>query len=210
MEKKTKRKRDGIPRRAILRYQDCAELKLERTGCHIESKGRITPKTNKNKETKKLLDKTERMIFSNRFYVNIHPQSSDVLGRCGLMEKIEKFHIVFNNPSATYLAGETVYGYGWLVIKEPVYVSSKSTLPSSSHSLISLVMKSMCPFVCPLLQNIPWPCTKDKTTFNHSELSPRRPVTTGALKCCASPIGQPPCLYLWFPVKLTKPKVFSQ
>ena len=74
MEKKTKRKRDGIPRRAILRYQDCAELKLERTGCHIESKGRITPKTNKNKETKKLLDKTERMIFSNRFYVNIHPQ----------------------------------------------------------------------------------------------------------------------------------------
>lgn len=40
------------------------------------------------------------------------------------MEQIEKFQIVFNNPTATYFAGETVYGYGWLVVKEPVYVSS--------------------------------------------------------------------------------------
>lgn len=41
------------------------------------------------------------------------------------MDKIDKFQIVFNNPSATYFAGETVYGYGWLVIKDPVYVSSE-------------------------------------------------------------------------------------
>ncbi|BFZ25244.1 hypothetical protein BsWGS_28283 [Bradybaena similaris] len=40
------------------------------------------------------------------------------------MEKIDKFQIVFNNASATYFAGETVYGYGWLVVKEPLYVSS--------------------------------------------------------------------------------------
>ncbi|GFR98575.1 hypothetical protein ElyMa_004505600 [Elysia marginata] len=45
------------------------------------------------------------------------------------MEKIEKFQIVFNNPSATYLAGETVYGYGWIVIKEPVYVSRDISFP---------------------------------------------------------------------------------
>ncbi|KAK6986792.1 arrestin domain-containing protein 3, partial [Biomphalaria glabrata] len=43
--------------------------------------------------------------------------------KCASMEKIEKFQIVFNNPAATYFAGETVYGYGWLVVKEPVYVS---------------------------------------------------------------------------------------
>ena len=73
-EKKTERKRDGIPRRAILRYQDCVDLKLERTGCHIESKGRITPKVNKNKETKKRLDKTEPMIFLSDYSKVLFPQ----------------------------------------------------------------------------------------------------------------------------------------
>lgn len=42
-----------------------------------------------------------------------------------VMEKFEKFQIAFNKPSPTYLAGETVYGYGWLVLKEAVYVQSK-------------------------------------------------------------------------------------
>uniref|UniRef100_A0A0B6ZNE3 Arrestin C-terminal-like domain-containing protein n=2 Tax=Arion vulgaris TaxID=1028688 RepID=A0A0B6ZNE3_9EUPU len=44
--------------------------------------------------------------------------------KCSPMEKIDKFQIVFNNPSATYYAGDTVYGYGWFVLKESVYVSS--------------------------------------------------------------------------------------
>ncbi|XP_076466753.1 arrestin domain-containing protein 3-like [Babylonia areolata] len=39
-------------------------------------------------------------------------------------EKLEKFQIVFNNPTATYFAGETVYGYAWIVVKEALYVQS--------------------------------------------------------------------------------------
>ena len=66
-------------------------------------------------------------------------------GGAASWRRLKSSTLCSTTPSATYLAGETVYGYGWLVIKEPVYVSSKSTLPSSSHSLISLVMKSMCP-----------------------------------------------------------------
>lgn len=42
-----------------------------------------------------------------------------------MMERLEKFQIIFNNPSATYCAGDTVYGYGWVVVKEAVYVQSK-------------------------------------------------------------------------------------
>ncbi|XP_046353992.1 arrestin domain-containing protein 2-like isoform X1 [Haliotis cracherodii] len=41
-----------------------------------------------------------------------------------MMERLEKFQIIFNNPSATYCAGDTVYGYGWVVVKEAVYVQS--------------------------------------------------------------------------------------
>lgn len=42
-----------------------------------------------------------------------------------MMDKVEKFQIVFNNPTATYFAGETVYGYGWIVVKEALYVQSE-------------------------------------------------------------------------------------
>ena len=42
-----------------------------------------------------------------------------------MMDKVEKFQIVFNNPTATYIAGETVYGYGWIVVKEALYVQSE-------------------------------------------------------------------------------------
>ena len=41
------------------------------------------------------------------------------------MEQLEKFQIIFNNPSAIYNAGDTVYGYGWAVFKEPLHVQSK-------------------------------------------------------------------------------------
>nr|KAG5696810.1 hypothetical protein BaRGS_012833 [Batillaria attramentaria] len=41
-----------------------------------------------------------------------------------MMDKLEKFQMVFNNPTATYLAGDTVYGYAWLVVKEALYVQS--------------------------------------------------------------------------------------
>ncbi|KAL8579601.1 hypothetical protein ACOMHN_025554 [Nucella lapillus] len=41
-----------------------------------------------------------------------------------VVEKLEKFQIVFHNPSATYFAGETVCGYGWIVLKEALYVQS--------------------------------------------------------------------------------------
>ena len=41
------------------------------------------------------------------------------------MEQLEKFQIIFNNSSATYSAGDTVYGYGWAVLKEPIFVQSK-------------------------------------------------------------------------------------
>ncbi|KAK3098104.1 hypothetical protein FSP39_016146 [Pinctada imbricata] len=40
------------------------------------------------------------------------------------MDQLEKFQIIFNNPSATYNAGDTVYGYGWAVLKEPVFVQT--------------------------------------------------------------------------------------
>jgi hypothetical protein len=33
------------------------------------------------------------------------------------MEQLEKFQIIFNNPLATYHAGDTVFGYGWVVLK---------------------------------------------------------------------------------------------
>lgn len=41
------------------------------------------------------------------------------------MEQLEKFQIIFNNPSAIYNASDTVYGYGWAVFKEPLHVQSK-------------------------------------------------------------------------------------
>lgn len=41
------------------------------------------------------------------------------------MERLEKFQIIFNNPTATYYAGDTVYGYGWIILKEPMFVQSK-------------------------------------------------------------------------------------
>jgi len=41
------------------------------------------------------------------------------------MERLEKFQIIFNNPTATYCAGDTVYGYGWVVVRDPVFVESK-------------------------------------------------------------------------------------
>ncbi|XP_060084282.1 arrestin domain-containing protein 2-like [Ylistrum balloti] len=40
------------------------------------------------------------------------------------MERLEKFQIIFNNPTATYSAGDTVYGYGWVVVKDPVFVET--------------------------------------------------------------------------------------
>lgn len=40
------------------------------------------------------------------------------------MEQLEKFQIIFNNPSAIYNAGDTVYGYGWAVFKEPLHVQT--------------------------------------------------------------------------------------
>ncbi|KAK3593214.1 hypothetical protein CHS0354_002745 [Potamilus streckersoni] len=40
------------------------------------------------------------------------------------MERLEKFQIIFNNPTATYCVGDTVYGYGWVIIKEPLFVQS--------------------------------------------------------------------------------------
>lgn len=39
--------------------------------------------------------------------------------------ELEKFQIIFNNPSSIYNAGDTVYGYGWAVFKEPIHVQSK-------------------------------------------------------------------------------------
>ncbi|KAJ8314490.1 hypothetical protein KUTeg_006640 [Tegillarca granosa] len=41
-----------------------------------------------------------------------------------MMERLEKFQIIFNNPTATYCAGETVYGYGWVMLKEPIFVET--------------------------------------------------------------------------------------
>lgn len=40
------------------------------------------------------------------------------------MERLEKFQIIFNNPTATYYAGDTVYGYGWIILKEPMFVQT--------------------------------------------------------------------------------------
>ncbi|XP_064602021.1 arrestin domain-containing protein 17-like [Liolophura sinensis] len=40
------------------------------------------------------------------------------------MERLEKFQIIFNKPTATYFAGETVYGYGWVVLREPIFVQT--------------------------------------------------------------------------------------
>ncbi|ESO87264.1 hypothetical protein LOTGIDRAFT_154766 [Lottia gigantea] len=39
-----------------------------------------------------------------------------------IMDRLDKFQIIYNNPTATYYAGDTVYGYGWVVIKELMYV----------------------------------------------------------------------------------------
>ena len=41
------------------------------------------------------------------------------------MEQLEKFQIIFNNPLATYHAGDTVFGYGWVVLKNSMFVQSK-------------------------------------------------------------------------------------
>ncbi|KAK6170484.1 hypothetical protein SNE40_018868 [Patella caerulea] len=41
-----------------------------------------------------------------------------------MMDRLDKFQIIFNNPTATYYAGDTVYGYGWVVVKELMYVQS--------------------------------------------------------------------------------------
>eukprot|EP00106_Octopus_bimaculoides_P007821 XP_014775263.1 PREDICTED: arrestin domain-containing protein 4-like [Octopus bimaculoides] len=41
-----------------------------------------------------------------------------------VMERLEKFQIIFNNPTATYYAGDTVYGYGWIILKEPMFVQT--------------------------------------------------------------------------------------
>ena len=41
------------------------------------------------------------------------------------MERLEKFQIIFNNPTATYSVGDTVYGYGWVILKEPIFVQSR-------------------------------------------------------------------------------------
>lgn len=41
------------------------------------------------------------------------------------MEQLEKFQIIFNNPLATYHAGDTVFGYGWIVLKNSMFVQSK-------------------------------------------------------------------------------------
>ncbi|XP_041354950.1 arrestin domain-containing protein 2-like [Gigantopelta aegis] len=41
-----------------------------------------------------------------------------------MMDRLEKFQIVFNDATATYCAGSTVYGYGWVVVKDPFYVQS--------------------------------------------------------------------------------------
>ncbi|XP_052811831.1 arrestin domain-containing protein 4-like isoform X2 [Mya arenaria] len=46
-------------------------------------------------------------------------------GGCGGMEsRLEKFQIIFNNPTATYHVSDTVYGYGWVILKEPIFVQS--------------------------------------------------------------------------------------
>ncbi|WAR09057.1 ARRD2-like protein, partial [Mya arenaria] len=38
--------------------------------------------------------------------------------------RLEKFQIIFNNPTATYHVSDTVYGYGWVILKEPIFVQS--------------------------------------------------------------------------------------
>ena len=58
-----------------------------------------------------------------------------------MMDKVEKFQIVFNNPTATYFAGETVYGYGWIVVKEALYVQSEcAAWPSRSFPSVHHVI----------------------------------------------------------------------
>lgn len=47
-----------------------------------------------------------------------------------MMDRLEKFQIIFNNPTATYCAGETVYGYGWVMLKESIFVESKLIIHS--------------------------------------------------------------------------------
>ena len=41
--------------------------------------------------------------------------------------RLEKFQIIFNNPTATYHVNDTVYGYGWVILKEPIFIQSKSS-----------------------------------------------------------------------------------
>ncbi|KAL4233432.1 Arrestin domain-containing protein 1 [Mactra antiquata] len=58
---------------------------------------------------------------------NLVYKSSDTTSSCsgGVMEsRLEKFQIIFNNPTATYHVSDTVYGYGWIVLKEPIFVQS--------------------------------------------------------------------------------------
>lgn len=50
--------------------------------------------------------------------------SSGPPSSANLMERLEKFQIIFNNPTATYGVGDTVFGYGWVILKEPIFVQS--------------------------------------------------------------------------------------
>ena len=59
-----------------------------------------------------------------------------------MMDKVEKFQIVFNNPTATYIAGETVYGYGWIVVKEALYVQSELGGGGGEEGLFVCLLKA--------------------------------------------------------------------
>ncbi|CAC5399455.1 unnamed protein product [Mytilus coruscus] len=48
----------------------------------------------------------------------------DEMEPVGDMEQLEKFQIIFNNPLATYHAGDTVFGYGWIVLKNSMFVQT--------------------------------------------------------------------------------------